>query len=152
MATDSDGRTRSLLYLCYCSPDRLSVGACRGATLTKGQPVAEESLTKVAIVEEVAAVAGLTKKRAETVVDTVFQSIVDALSRGEKTELRGFGSFRLRQRAPRRGRNPKNGDRVDVPSKCIPYFKPGKELKELINREPAQGRPPLSESASVESA
>ena len=85
------------------------------------------------------------KKRAETVVDTVFQGIVDTLRRGEKIELRGFGSFRLRQLAPRRGRNPKNGDRVEVPSKLIPYFKPGKGLKERINREPAQGRPPLSE-------
>ena len=124
----------------------LSAGAFRSATLTKGRPVAEESLTKAVLVEEVAEVACLTKKRAEIVVDTVFQGIIDALRRGEKTELRGFGSFRLRQRAPRKGRNPKNGDRVDVPSKRIPYFKPGKELKDLINREPAQGGPPpLSE-------
>jgi integration host factor subunit beta len=57
------------------------------------------------------------------------------LRRGEKIELRGFGSFRLRQREPRKGRNPKTGDRVDVPPKKVPYFKPGKELKELINRE-----------------
>lgn len=145
VATEVDGRTRSPSCLCYCSPDRLSVGACRGATLAKGRLVAEESLTKAVLVEEVAEVAGVTKKRAETVVDTVFQGIIDALSRGEKTELRGFGSFRLRQRAPRRGRNPKNGDRVDVPSKRVPYFRPGKALKELINRESAQGRPPLSE-------
>ena len=67
----------------------------------------------------------------------VFKSIVDALHRGEKIELRGFGSFRLRKREPRKGRNPKTGDKVDVPPKKVPYFKPGKELKELINREPA---------------
>ena len=108
--------------------------------------MAEESLTKAVLVEEVAEVACLTKKRAEIVVDTVFQGIIDALRRGEKTDLRGLGSFRLRQRAPRKGRNPKNGDRADVPSKRIPYFKAGKELKDLINREPAQGGPPpLSE-------
>ena len=56
---------------------------------------------------------------------------------GEKIELRGFGSFRLRKREPRQGRNPKTGDKVDVPPKKVPYFKPGKELKDLINRETA---------------
>ena len=54
--------------------------------------------------------------------------------RGDKIELRGFGSFRIRQRESRTGRNPKTGERVDVPAKKVPYFKPGKELKELINQ------------------
>ena len=81
-------------------------------------------------------VSDLTKKHSEVIVDTVFKSIIDALHRGEKIELRGFGSFRLRKREPRKGRNPKTGDKVDVPPKKVPYFKPGKELKELINREP----------------
>ena len=93
-------------------------------------------MTKAALVEEVARVADLTKKHSEVIVDTVFRSIIEALHRGEKIELRGFGSFRLRRREPRKGRNPKTGDKVDVPSKKVPYFKPGKELKELINREP----------------
>ena len=95
-------------------------------------------MTKAALVEEVSRVADLTKKHSEVIVDTVFRSIIVALRRGEKIELRGFGSFRLRQREPRKGRNPKTGDRVDVPPKKVPYFKPGKELKELINREPRQ--------------
>ena len=95
------------------------------------------SVTKAALVEEVSRAADLTKKHAEVIVDTVFRSIVTALRRGEKIELRGFGSFRLRQREPRKGRNPKTGDRVDVPPKRIPYFKPGKELRELINRASA---------------
>jgi len=86
------------------------------------------------LVEEVSRVSDLTKKHSEVIVDTVFKSIVDALHRGEKIELRGFGSFRLRRREPRKGRNPKTGDRVDVPPKQVPYFKPGKELKDLINR------------------
>jgi integration host factor subunit beta len=93
-------------------------------------------MTKAALVEEVSRVADLTKKHSEVIVDTVFRSIITALHQGEKIELRGFGSFRLRQREPRKGRNPKTGDKVDVPSKKVPYFKPGKELKELINREP----------------
>ena len=106
----------------------------------------ESNLTKAALVEEVARVAGLTKKCAEVIVDTLFSSIAEALHQGEKVELRGFGSFRLRRREPHRGRNPRTGDRVDVPSKRVAYFKPGKELKALINRDPAQPvPPPLSE-------
>ncbi len=91
-------------------------------------------MTKAELVEEVSRVSDLTKKHSEVIVDTVFRSIIDALQRGEKIELRGFGSFRLRRREPRKGRNPKTGDKVDVPPKKVPYFKPGKELKELINR------------------
>ena len=93
-------------------------------------------MTKAELVEEVSRVSDLTKKHSEIIVDTVFKSIVDALHRGEKIELRGFGSFRLRQREPRKGRNPKTGDKVDVPPKRVPYFKPGKELKDLINQSP----------------
>ena len=99
-------------------------------------------LTKAALVEQVAHLADLTKKDAENVVNTVLGHIVEAVHRGEKVELRGFGSFRLRRRESRRGRNPKTGERVDVPPKRVPYFKPGKELKELINGEPSQAVPP----------
>ena len=95
------------------------------------------STTKAELVEEVSRVSDLTKKHSEVIVDTVFKSIIEALHRGEKIELRGFGSFRLRKREPRKGRNPKTGDKVDVPPKKVPYFKPGKELKNLINRETA---------------
>ena len=76
----------------------------------------------------------------------VFGNFVHAVYRGEKVELRGFGSFRLRRGEPHRGRNPRTGDRVDVPSKRVAYFKPGKELKELINREPAPVGPAASSS------
>src|SRR5574338_28810 len=92
------------------------------------------TMTKAELVEEVSRVSDLTKKHSEVIVDTVFRSIVAALQRGEKIELRGFGSFRLRQREPRKGRNPKTGDKVDVPPKTVAYFKPGKELKDLINK------------------
>jgi integration host factor subunit beta len=92
-------------------------------------------MTKAELVDEVAQVVQLTKKQAETIVNIVFDSIVNSLRAGEKIELRGFGSFRLRSRKSRTGRNPKTGEKVDVPSKKIPYFKPGKELKELINQK-----------------
>lgn len=90
-------------------------------------------MTKAELVEEVARAAELTKKDSEVIVDEVFKNIIQALNRGEKIELRGFGSFRVRQRDARRGRNPKTGEPVDIPAKSVPYFKPGKELKELIN-------------------
>jgi integration host factor subunit beta len=96
-------------------------------------------MTKAELVDEVARIVQLTKKQAETIVNIVFDSIVDSLRNGQKIELRGFGSFRLRNRKSRTGRNPKTGEKVEVPSKKIPYFKPGKELKELINRAIADG-------------
>jgi integration host factor subunit beta len=92
-------------------------------------------MTKAELVEEVSEKTGLPKKQAEIVVNTVFESIVETLKTGEKIELRGFGSFRIRQRDSRLGRNPKTGEKVDVPAKRIPYFKPGKELRELLNSE-----------------
>jgi integration host factor subunit beta len=98
-------------------------------------------MTKAELVDEVARVVQLTKKQAEMIVNIVFDSIVDSLRAGQKIELRGFGSFRLRSRKSRTGRNPKTGEKVEVPSKKIPYFKPGKELKELINKTMAEEDP-----------
>jgi len=92
-------------------------------------------MTKAELVEEVARSTELSKKHAEIIVNTVFDSIVDSLKAGEKIELRGFGSFRIRHRRPRIGRNPKTGAKVQVPAKRIPYFKPGKDLRELLNDE-----------------
>jgi len=93
-------------------------------------------MTKAELVEEVARAAELNKRDAEVIVETVFDSIITALHKGEKVELRGFGSFRTRERGPRRGRNPKTGEPVDVPAKRVPYFKPGKELKEYFTESP----------------
>jgi len=90
-------------------------------------------MTKADLVEEVVKVSGLSKKHAEIIVNSVFCSITEALQKDDKIELRGFGSFRVRRRRSRQGRNPKTGDHVAVPEKRIPYFKPGKELKDLIN-------------------
>ncbi|MBA2378459.1 MAG: integration host factor subunit beta [Blastocatellia bacterium] len=90
-------------------------------------------MTKADLVERVAAEAEITKKDAEQLVELVFESIINSLNAGEKIELRGFGSFRVRERNARKGRNPKTGVAVEIPAKRVAYFKPGKDLKELIN-------------------
>jgi integration host factor subunit beta len=90
-------------------------------------------VTRADLIEEVSRAVDLTRKESETIIDVIFGGIVNALRRGEKTECRGVGTFRARQRRPRIGRNPKTGARVEVPAKKIPYFKPSKELKELVN-------------------
>lgn len=91
-------------------------------------------MTKADLVERVAKEADMTKKDAEQLVEIVFDTIISTLNKGEKIELRGFGSFRLRERDARKGRNPKTGDPVGIPAKRVAYFKPGKELKELVNK------------------
>jgi len=90
-------------------------------------------MTKADLIEEVSRLAEVTRKDSEVIVETIFDSIVRSLRVGDKIEIRGFGSFRTRQRKPRVGRNPKTGDRVEVPAKKIPFFKPSKELKDLVN-------------------
>ena len=75
----------------------------------------------------------LTKKECEVIVDTVFHNMRAALHRGEKIEIRGFGSFTVRVRRAKEGRNPKTGEKVSIPEKRIPFFKVGKELRELVN-------------------
>jgi len=91
-------------------------------------------MTKAELVEKVSDKIHLTKKQTEVVVNTVFQSITDSLSDGKKVELRGFGSFRIRERNARVGRNPKSGAQVDVPAKRVPFFKAGKDLRELVDK------------------
>src|ERR1700690_532372 len=93
----------------------------------------QQRMTKADLIDEVSRLAELTRKDSEAIVETIFDSIVRSLRVGDKIEIRGFGSFRTRQRKPRVGRNPKTGDRVEVPAKKIPFFKPSKELKDLVN-------------------
>jgi len=90
-------------------------------------------MTKADLINEVVKLSNLTKKETEIIVNTLFDNIADALSKGEKVELRGFGSFRIRHRNPRKGRNPKTGMSVSVPEKRVPFFKVGKRLRELVN-------------------
>jgi integration host factor subunit beta len=91
------------------------------------------TLTKADLIEEVLNVTELPRKESETIVETIFDNIIAALQKGEKIEIRGFGSFRTRERRGRVGRNPKTGEKVEVPAKKIPFFKPSKELKDFVN-------------------
>lgn len=107
-------------------------------------------MTKADLIEEVARITDVTRRDSEVIVETIFDSIVHSLRAGDKIEIRGFGSFRTRQRNSRIGRNPKTGDRVDVPAKKIPFFKPSKELKDLVNA--TDGAPSGAGSAAAPSA
>ncbi len=98
-------------------------------------------MTKADLIDEVSRLAELTRKDSEVIVETIFDSVVRSLRAGDKIEIRGFGSFRTRQRRPRVGRNPKTGERVEVPAKKIPFFKPSKELKDLVNASAAAAVP-----------
>ena len=86
------------------------------------------------LIKEVSEKLEITKKQATVLVDTIFNSIVEALSNGDKVEIRNFGSFRIKTRGARIGRNPRTGENVQVPEKNVPFFKPGKELKNLIEK------------------
>jgi integration host factor subunit beta len=77
----------------------------------------------------------LTLRDVEAIVAVVFDQITDALSQGRRVELRGFGAFSIRDRDARTGRNPRTGSAVDVDAKRVPYFKPGKELRERLNKD-----------------
>ena len=100
----------------------------------------DSTMTKADLVEEVIRVTDLPRKESEAIVETIFDSIIQALQTGDKIEIRGFGSFRTRQRRGRVGRNPKTGAKVEVPPKRIPFFKPSKELKDFVNTSPASAR------------
>ena len=91
------------------------------------------TLTKADLIEEVLRITELPRKESETIVETIFDSIIESIQKGDKIEIRGFGSFRTRQRRGRVGRNPKTGEKVEVPPKKIPFFKPSKELKDFVN-------------------
>jgi integration host factor subunit beta len=92
-------------------------------------------MTKSELVEVIADKQGnITRREAEVVINTIFSAIGDALADGDRVELRGFGSFTIKQRNARIGRNPKTGESVRVPAKVVPHFKPGKELRERVDQ------------------
>ncbi len=112
----------------------------------------QPTLTKADLIEEVLKVTELPRKESETIVETIFDSIIEAIQKGEKIEIRGFGSFRTRQRKGRVGRNPKTGEKVEVPAKRIPFFKPSKELKDFVNSEEAAALTSAAEAAAGSSS
>ena len=96
------------------------------------------AMTKADLINIVAKRLDITQVQSGIIVEAALKTIVSALQSGQEVEIRGFGSFRFRNRAPRKGRNPKTGEKVDVPPKRIPYFKMGKELKALLNGASAE--------------
>jgi integration host factor subunit beta len=91
-------------------------------------------MTKSELVEQLSTSnSGLNKKEAELIVNTIFDSIGDALVDGDRVEIRGFGSFSIRERDAREARNPKSGEVVKIPSKKTPFFKTGKELRARVD-------------------
>lgn len=102
------------------------------------------TLTKADLIEEVSGALNLTTKESAVIVQCIFGRMVKALCRGEKIEIRGFGNFHTRRRGPRTGRNPKTGQRVAVPAKTIPYFRPSKEVHALINNSAVSSKEPAA--------
>ena len=92
-------------------------------------------MTKSDLVERIAEKLDITKKEAEAVVGVVFGSIVEAIEKEEKVELRGFGCFKVKTKRARKGRNPRTGEEIDIPPKRVPYFKPGKDMREAVNKK-----------------
>jgi len=101
-------------------------------------------MKKTDLIAEVSRAVEMTPQDSKIIVETIFESIVKALRASEKIEIRGFGSFRTRQRQPRIGRNPRTGARVEVPSKTVAYFRLSKELKEMINSRKLEPEPSVA--------
>lgn len=98
-------------------------------------------MTKSVLIELLATRANIPKVESEKIVNSFFEAMVEALKHGESIEIRGFGSFRIRSYKPYTGRNPKTNQSVSVPQKRLPFFRVGKELKELINRDMPESTP-----------
>lgn len=110
-------------------------------------------MTKSGLIEEVAKrTPHISKKDTEVVVNTIFDAMIEALRSGDRIEIRGFGSFQVKIREARDGRNPKTGEPVHISAKRTPFFKVGKELKEMVDRTHAVADESESEAASEESA
>ncbi|WP_028775768.1 HU family DNA-binding protein [Shimazuella kribbensis] len=91
-------------------------------------------MNKTDLINKVAEATETTKKEATQSVEAVLSVISDALGAGEKVQLIGFGNFEVRERAARKGRNPQTGEEIDIPAMKVPAFKPGKQLKEEVNK------------------
>ena len=96
-------------------------------------------MTKADLVEAISDGTGLSKKETGVVVDLILENIGRALCSGDKVELRGFGSFKVKQRRSRKARNPRTGEAVQVPAKLVPYFKASNDLKALVDDKNSEG-------------
>ena len=134
--------TRAFSVVLSTTPPSTLGSNCR-APSSRGQ-----HMTKIDITDRVTALGDLTRRDSEIIVETMFDAIVHALKSGEKVEIRGFGSFRTRQRNSRTGRNPKTGATVSVPAKRVPFFKASKELRELVDNAPADTHPVSAAAAA----
>jgi integration host factor subunit beta len=103
---------------------------------------ARTAMTKADLIGVVAKRLDITQVQAGIIVEAALRSIVSALQNGQEVEIRGFGSFRFRNRAPRKGRNPKTGETVALAGKYVPHFKPGKDLRERVNDPAVDDSPP----------
>ncbi len=135
--------------------ERLTLSPLQSSITTARPDVARlkgESMTKADLVDKVTRLGALTRRDGAGIVETLFESIIGALKSGDKIEVRGFGSFRTRQRKSRTGRNPKTGDKVEVPAKRVPFFKPSKELRDAVNPTSAKpvGKKTLAEMQAID--
>ena len=92
-------------------------------------------MTKAELIDEVSKVVEMTRKDSETIAETIFDSIVNSLHKGEKIEIRGFGSFRTRQRQPRVGRNPKTGEEIPISARRVVTFRAGQKFRQRVGNE-----------------
>jgi integration host factor subunit beta len=99
-------------------------------------------MTKADLINVIAEKASITRVKSETVVNTIFDAMVEALMRNDRIEIRGFGSFENREYDSYQGRNPRTGEPINVQQKKLPFFKVGKDLKESVKKNAGQ---PLSE-------
>jgi DNA-binding protein HU-beta len=90
-------------------------------------------MTKAEVINALASRTGMARKEAADAVELFLASVLDALQRGEKVSLVGFGTFYLKQKKPRQGRNPRTGDRIEIPRKQVATFKPGKMFRQMVN-------------------
>jgi len=107
-------------------------------------------MNKSELIDIIAERAKTTRKRAEAVVNLIFDSMIEALVKGDRIEIRGFGSFTTKNYGAYTGRNPRTGETINVPPKKLPFFKVGKELKERVDQKPSAAQPAAATSSTTE--
>jgi integration host factor subunit beta len=98
-------------------------------------PIREDQMTKTNLIEKLSEKMKIQPREAKVIVENLFDAMKESLERGERIEIRGFGSFVIKQYSGYKGRNPRTGEIIDIPPKKLPYFKVGKELKDLVNKQ-----------------